>query len=84
MADVMADVMDGTMAGAGVMAAALADHGAIPGMIRSWMATGRLARGIPHGQRMTSRRSRIRRAADVAAVVVVAARSQPCATPAAP
>jgi hypothetical protein len=84
----MADVMDETMAGAGVMAAALADHGTIPGMIRSWMATGmatgRLARGIPPGQRMTSRRSRIRRADDVAAVVVVAAQSQPCATPAAP
>lgn len=80
---VMDGAMDGMMDEAGVMAAALADHGAIPGMIRSWMATGRLARGIPPGQRKMSRRSRIRRAADVAAVVV-AARSQPCATPAAP
>lgn len=83
MIGVMGAAMAGTMAGVGGMAA----HDARAGMTRSSMATGmasgRLARGIPPGQRMTSRWSRIHRVADVV-VAVVAARSQPCATTAAP
>lgn len=80
------------MVGVGAMivatGAAMAERDARAGMIRSWMATGmapgRLARGIPRGRQMMSRWSLTRRAAEVEEAIADAARSQPCATPAAP